>query len=536
MRLCSNAACVHKLKYDGVDDGLLVLNGNYAVSHEVMNAFEVAFYVNGSTFTAFATCAQVAYEARYGTDYFRQRPHHVFTRARLGLFVAGFRQLLNWSAIDAVCPKCGPHPSVLIGDGTAMGVPMRMLQRMPDDERKVVEGVVAEGRAVDDMSFVRAANIAAPMYSLLVRFIRAPPACACPVGQVAPVHSKDEPPLTAAEADQLLQCFATTDDVRAKSLAPAIQFAIENAFKFDGLLSCDASLAHYLYPLVTNSVTFAAYEPAAHAALARDLLDADSFAGNPALMKRVRALVPWVANFFRDAGVDKVPEYARPSLDALATFAQALASWEQKYVVTSLPLHEREPKTLAALKASENEAEKAAAVAIERALEFEDRSSAEAISADLERGAWYGAGLRQRHRGLFDYAKAPHNMNLHRRSCIKEAPTSRAHSPGVFSVLCPCGYPVAMVLMRSCESPAYFADVLEHVPADGFPRFLLYDNGCNAARFAIAREPGNLSHTRVLVDRLHWKNHTRCSTAFRMYEFSVYDDAVKRIDSQRAEQ
>jgi hypothetical protein len=514
---------------------VLVLNGSYAVSQALLDSFEAAFYVSGTTFAAFATTTQFAYEQRFTARFFEDKPRYVFTRARLGLFVVAYRRLLDWSALDAVCPKCGPLPGVIVCDGIAMGVRKQLLGRMGNDARVIVDGIEAVGRAQSDMSFLAPSVLDARHYKLLIRFIRAPPASACPAGVVTPVNSKDEPPLTLAEADELLAAFSATQDARARSLAASIEHAIKTASEVDGLIACDASLAHFLYPLVTNSASFAAYKPAEHATLVEELLNAPSIAADKALVGRMRALLPWVANFFRDAGLDAVPEFARPALTQLAAFAKTLASWEQKYIVTDMPLDERGPKTLAELKASVVAAETAAAAKIEHALAFTDCS--DDVDADLGRGIWVGPGFRRRLNGIFNYSKAPANVGMFQRLCVKEAPTTRSHSPGVFVALCPCGYPVCINLMRSSESPAHVFDfVLSRYPADKMPSMIVYDNACNAYRYAVAREPGAFAGTRFVVDRLHWKNHTRCSTAFRMYEHSVYDDAVRRINSQRAEQ
>jgi len=158
---------------------VLVLNGSYAVSQALLDSFEAAFYVSGTTFAAFATTTQFAYEQRFSARFFEDKPRYVFTRARLGLFIVAYRRLLDWSALDAVCPTCGPHPKVIVCDGIAMGVSKKLLCLMGNDARIIVKGVEAVGRAQSDMSFLAASVLDARHYKLLVRFIRAPPASAC---------------------------------------------------------------------------------------------------------------------------------------------------------------------------------------------------------------------------------------------------------------------------------------------------------------------------------------------------------------------
>lgn len=538
LRTCSNTACARVLKYDGRDDSLLVLNGDYAVSQVLLDSFEIALYVNGATFTSFASTQQFAYENLYTPEHFLEHPRFNFTRARLGLFIVQYRRLIDWAAVDPnmICPCCGAHPKTLVFDGTAEGFPSRLLHKMNNDPRPIVQGVEVEGCARNELMFLPTSALNTSNYKLLVRFVRAPPASSCAFGSAKPTNSVDEPALSKAECETLLSAFAAADaHPRARALLPVLQYAVDNnntGLLGDGNFACDPALAHFLYPLLTNSTAFAAYRPAEHAALARDLLASTSLLVDKGLLARVRELTPWIANFFRDMAVDVVPPYARASLAALETFAQQLSAFEQKYVVTTLPVKDQSPKTLAQLKASLVVDETVAAAAIEDALQYEDR----AVEADLDQGMWFGPGLRTCRRGLFNYVKKHANEDQY-RNCNKYAPTSRAHTPGIFSALCPHGYVVAIIFMRSGESPAHVFDiVLNRFPEGKRPTRIIYDNACSLSRYSLAREPVAFAGCRFLVDRLHWKNHTRCSTAFRMWEFSEYDPVVAAIDSQRAEQ
>lgn len=40
----------------------------------------------------------------------------------------------------------------------------------------------------------------------------------------------------------------------------------------------------------------------------------------------------------------------------------------------------------------------------------------------------------------------------------------------------------------------------------------------------------------MVCDRLHWRNHTHCSTLFRMWEYSVYSEWIRKMNSQVCEQ
>ena len=63
-------------------------------------------------------------------------------------------------------------------------------------------------------------------------------------------------------------------------------------------------------------------------------------------------------------------------------------------------------------------------------------------------------------------------------------------------------------------------------------RYLLYDNACQARRYAERRYPHRVRHWTFLVDRKHWDNHTSCSTGYNMDEYPC----LKKVNSQISEQ
>jgi hypothetical protein len=40
------------------------------------------------------------------------------------------------------------------------------------------------------------------------------------------------------------------------------------------------------------------------------------------------------------------------------------------------------------------------------------------------------------------------------------------------------------------------------------PSVIVYDNACNLHTYSLNRDPIYFKHTRFLVDRLHWRDHT----------------------------
>lgn len=64
------------------------------------------------------------------------------------------------------------------------------------------------------------------------------------------------------------------------------------------------------------------------------------------------------------------------------------------------------------------------------------------------------------------------------------------------------------------------------------PKYLVYDFGCAALDYCLNRLPGWFKDMVVVVDRMHWDNHTACCSSFNM---RIYED-LDGLNSQIAEQ
>jgi hypothetical protein len=531
--------CSCTLKYDGLEDDLVMVNSRFGVSVALLDAFFVGLYTMGATATGFAASQQVHYETLRGPEYFRANPDHVLSRGRLQTAVVAYRSIVDYTKHEKSCDICGDSPSTVVCDGIVQGVLAAQLAKLPPDNRHVVESVVAVGRDYDASFFVPPKSMDKDLYTQLLRFVRAPPTEACPLGMPhAPIITLVDPALTMVEADEMLKQVVASSCPRLKSLSELLEEAVKKPIKLaDGRDVCEPAYAHVLFPLLVHSTAFAAYKPADVASVLDELHGAATATAHAAIMPRVNELLPWVSFFLRDVGADKLPDYAKPAVKAVADCARALASWEQMYrLVKGGP--KTTAKTLEQLR-NGNADERAAAAEIENALVFDERSSSELVEEDLSLGRYFGPGLRWQRRGRFNYEVDGGAANVKifgKRECTKESPTTHSHSPGIFCVLCPHGVVYAMTLMRSAESPAHLFDLL-FSRFRKLPALVLYDNACNEMRYCVRREPGMLAtQTRFAVDRLHWANHVRCSTTFRMYEHSVFNDVIKYTDSQRAEQ
>jgi hypothetical protein len=347
-----------------------------------------------------------------------------------------------------------------------------------------------------------------------------------------PIVTSTDPAVTQAETNELLEFFDASTHPRLEALHPFLVKAVEFAVVIPGVnggadtLACDPALAQALYPLVTHSVAFASHKPDTVAEVMKELLGADSVCATGGLEQRIKSTFPWMTSFLRDMGLDALPDYTRAAMKAVVGFAEYLATWEQKYILTA-PGQSKQPKTLSQLHGG-NGIEKAAACDIERANDW----MAADFEEDMNAGGFYAPFLRTRRCGTFEYVKTIESDKG--RGCIKAAPSTRTHSPGIFSALCPHGHVCALILLRSAESPFHAFDLF-HSRFRTLPHTIVYDNACNLDRYCAAREPGVFSTVRVLVDRLHWANHVRCTTAHRMSEWSD-DVEIRSMDSQRAEQ
>jgi hypothetical protein len=90
--------------------------------------------------------------------------------------------------------------------------------------------------------------------------------------------------------------------------------------------------------------------------------------------------------------------------------------------------------------------------------------------------------------------------------------------------------------MMNSESPAQLFEFFRsRFPPGTLPAWIIYDNACNAYNYCVRRNPALFRETRFVVDRFHWKNHVRCNTGYRMYEWSHYDSIIEDIPSQMCE-
>lgn len=65
------------------------------------------------------------------------------------------------------------------------------------------------------------------------------------------------------------------------------------------------------------------------------------------------------------------------------------------------------------------------------------------------------------------------------------------------------------------------------------PETIIYDNRCNLHEYALKRNPVHIKKSTFLVDRLHWRDHTGCSSAYDSSSYREMDTVNTQVAEQR---
>ncbi|XP_062381987.1 uncharacterized protein LOC134069870 isoform X2 [Sardina pilchardus] len=115
--------------------------------------------------------------------------------------------------------------------------------------------------------------------------------------------------------------------------------------------------------------------------------------------------------------------------------------------------------------------------------------------------------------------------------CHKSAGHHAALIPGLFTMFCSHGVCYGFSIMENCESVNIPFTILRSHFTSG-PGTVLYDNACKLHSYALNRDPQFFINTWFLVDRLHWKNHSACSSGYNTNRYPQFGN----INTQVAEQ
>ncbi|XP_070537887.1 uncharacterized protein [Ptychodera flava] len=107
-------------------------------------------------------------------------------------------------------------------------------------------------------------------------------------------------------------------------------------------------------------------------------------------------------------------------------------------------------------------------------------------------------------------------------------------SPGIFTMYCKHKVCLGFQVMKHHESPALPFKIIRQ-RFQTAPKIIIYDNACKLHQYCLNREPDFFKHTMFLVDRLHWCNHTGCSSGYNMDTYKSNKEIMK-LNSQICEQ
>ncbi|XP_066915621.1 uncharacterized protein [Clytia hemisphaerica] len=117
------------------------------------------------------------------------------------------------------------------------------------------------------------------------------------------------------------------------------------------------------------------------------------------------------------------------------------------------------------------------------------------------------------------------------KDCRKNHTGHRNLTSGIFTLYCQHGVCLGYQIMAKKESP----DVPFTIFRTRFPKapgMIIYDNACNLHTYALNRDPLFFQHTKFVVDRFHWRNHTACSFGYCMKLYSTMQHINSEVNEQ----
>ena len=117
------------------------------------------------------------------------------------------------------------------------------------------------------------------------------------------------------------------------------------------------------------------------------------------------------------------------------------------------------------------------------------------------------------------------------KGCRHEFNGGGDRTGGAFTVFCPHGVCCANWIIEKAEGrDELFSYIVRHYPKA--PEVVIYDFACALEEFCLNRLPSFFKNTLFLVDRFHWWNHAACSIG---YDIRSYHD-LEYLNTEVAEQ
>ena len=121
-----------------------------------------------------------------------------------------------------------------------------------------------------------------------------------------------------------------------------------------------------------------------------------------------------------------------------------------------------------------------------------------------------------------------------KNSCQKDFPSHSKLTPGLFLMTCACQRKAVygFSMMLSGESPSMIFDIVMTRFEENYNPHLIYDASCLAKEYGYNRELRRFMSLAISTDRFHECNHTSCSAAFKISEYT----SLVNINTEACEQ
>jgi hypothetical protein len=164
---------------------------------------------------------------------------------------------------------------------------------------------------------------------------------------------------------------------------------------------------------------------------------------------------------------------------------------------------------------------------LERIEPWNEYEVVESASEESEMRGYFGSGL--------PLWRSYNHYSIYTRThagCNKLWGSHPALTPGIMLVCCPHGICLAFETMNSSESPESVFRILYSRVMSWHHKTIIYDAGCRLVEYILHREPNMLNHLDIFIDRLHYKNHSSCSSSYNMDEYPRLADINSVINEQ----
>ena len=483
---CSNKNPACCKRYDGSADGVFMISKTQAVAVGYLYRNLEQYHASGISPAAFySSVVEYEYKGPYqgstpSVDLFSENTY----RDALFLFMCSLR---NASTVPTFrCPHCRNCPESLIIDGTSLTMQGDRCSGHPITAVPENAPVVEQQHNMNSRAFFNVKEDRKELQNILKGYAKA----------IQDIDGTSQSPLLSDCGEKL--------KVNAGSFGLDLFLKwVDEKVQAKQLTKSETKAIYYFLGrnLATNSPVIA-YFPNVLVSLIKDTISDGNRLLQRSTVDAIVASSPSLFNVLKIAGARRsrqftVPDAFVPLLTVLCERASHCAAGPGIERVDQLPQEDSRRQN----------------------------SSAESLEC-IDTGVCVGLPqLRERPKFEADKNKDPPT------GCNKNFLQGRGRTGGVMTIFCPHGFCYAGFILPKAESRDHlFSFMVKYLEKP--PKYLVYDFGCAALDYCLNRLPGWFKDMVVVVDRMHWDNHTACCSSFNM---RIYED-LDGINSQIAEQ